>query len=144
MGGRLDTIQPIDNRPSADCADAVKLAGTVHRVINGWVVGNGRKGRLNLVRPRNPAQMAIIEDPDSRIVFVGTGGALGFMLQQCCLHFRWEISPQFIRFLKPELNGGRRVGDDQGTQSRRLKYGMLGRQHSTPTLAQQVILVLDA
>jgi hypothetical protein len=42
------------------------------------------------------------------------------------------------------LNGGRRVRDNQGTQSRRLNHGMLGRQHSPPALAQQMIAVLDA
>ena len=103
----------------------MKLAGTVHRVINGRVVGNGCKGRLDLGRPGNPAYMAIIKDPDSRTVFVGICGAIGFVLQQRCLHFRWEFGPQLVRFLKPELNGGRRVRDNQGTQSRRLKNGML-------------------
>ena len=122
----------------------MKLAGTIHRVINGRVVGNGCKGRFHLGRPGDPAYMAIIEDPDSRTVF------LVFVVPSARAPNSVACASggscaQLIRFLKPELNGGRRVRDNQrDCNPGGWSTACSAADVSHPTLAQQVIAVLNA
>ena len=117
----------------------MKFAGTVHHEID-EIIALERLGRSHeRVGPRiEPADVLAVEDLDRRTVLRCRRRARGFVLGEHSLDVAWKGGAQAIRFAHPLPHIGGRICDDDRGESGRALQRVLHREHSTPTLADEV------
>lgn len=137
-----DLVQIFDDAPALEATGDEELTGATHGEVDGVVFGETCKSMVDLLREGvDTADVTLVELHGGLFVFGAVSLAMMLTTIESVLDIPGKLCSQLVGHLLPDLHVGWRVGDDEFAKAPGLPLdGILGRQHASPALSQEIKL----